>query len=61
MPDFGQLFALLWPPWDWCRPLKYQDEPYFLNYARTVSAKAGKFVKASNWVEIDRITGALIK
>lgn len=35
------------------------DEPYFLNYARVVQAKDGKFMNAGEWTGIDRIKGAL--
>ncbi len=39
--------------------VRYPDEPYFLNHARIVRAKAGKFEDSSDWLMIDRITGAL--
>jgi hypothetical protein len=39
--------------------LKHTDEPYFLNYARIVEAKNGKFADAGDWIALDRIKSAL--
>ncbi|HAO19878.1 MAG: hypothetical protein BWK80_22595 [Desulfobacteraceae bacterium IS3] len=38
--------------------LRHTDEPYFLNHARIVEAKNGKFADAGDWIALDRIKGA---
>ena len=37
----------------------HPDEPYFVNAARIVQAKGGKFSLAGDWTSMDRIKGAL--
>lgn len=39
--------------------VKYPDLPYFLNYARIIQAKGGKFTDAGEWISVDRIPGTL--
>lgn len=39
--------------------VRHPDEPFFLNYARMVRAKNGKFEDAGDWISIDRIKGTL--
>jgi len=38
---------------------KYTDQPYFVNNARIVRAKNGRFQDAGGWIPIDRISGSL--
>lgn len=39
--------------------VRHTEQPYFINYARIVRAKNGKFEDAGDWIPIDRINGSL--